>query len=373
MSGVLQHAVAFGLALLGTLAATPVAVAAGSRLGVLVQPRLFGGGDRWVSPLGGAVLAVVACAVVPLAGNGSSSIWSLLAGGVALVALGVLDDHRREGLTARSRLGIESLVAAAVWWAGLRPDLSTVPVIDLVLTVFFLVGAANAFNLLDNMDGVAGATAVASAAGIVVLASLYGDPLVAGLAATVGGAALGFLHHNLGGGSVFLGNGGALFLGFVLGGAALMLHVPLPGRWGIPAAVVLMAVPAADTTLVIVARTLARRPVTQGGTDHASHRLVAAGLSPVGAAAGHAGGAAVAAVAVGVAAAHGRPEILLVVLVAFAGAGFGLLRVPVMKGAPPARSTGPAPTVRPLLGAEVLASEAPPGSVGFAPSSKLRF
>jgi UDP-GlcNAc:undecaprenyl-phosphate GlcNAc-1-phosphate transferase len=251
-----------------------------------------------------------------------------LAGGVVLLALGAFDDHRREGLTTSARLGIESLVAAAVWWAGLRPDLSVVPGIDLVLTVFFLVAAANAFNLLDNMDGVAGSTAVASAAGIVVLASLFGDPLVAGFAATVGGAALGFLHHNLGGG-VFLGNGGALFLGFVLGGAALLLHVPLPGSWSIPAAVVIMAVPAADTTLVIIGRILARRPVTQGGTDHASHRLVAAGLSPVSAAASHAGAAAVAAVAVGAAAAYGRPEILLLVLVTFAGAGLGLLRVPV--------------------------------------------
>ena len=347
MTGLLHPAMAFGMALLGSLAAMPTAVAAGSRLGVMVRPRLFGRGDRWVCPLGGAALAMVASVVVLATGDGSRPIWALLAGGLALLALGLFDDRGRKGLSPGARLSIEGLVATAAWWAGLRPDFSAVPGMDLALTVFFLVAASNAFNLLDNMDGVAGATAVVSAAGILVLAALFGDPILAGLAAAVGGASLGFLHHNLAGRTVFLGNGGALFLGFVLGGAALMLPLPLSGPWSLAAAVTIMAVPAADTTLVILARTFAGRPVAEGGTDHASHRLVALGFTPLRSALAHATGAAVAAGSVGMAAGTGRPEVLIGALASFGVVGLGLLKVPVYEVDPagtiePTRSLVPA-------------------------------
>ena len=275
---------AFVIAVASALVLMPLAVAAGRHLGFEVRPRLHGRGGPRVSYLGGAALALATCVAVVAAGDLRRD-GPLLAGGLALLGLGLLDDRLGPaGLGRGVRIVAEVCVAFAVWWTALRPH-AAAGALEGVLTVAGLVAAVNAFNLLDNMDGVCGATATAIALGLAALGLLAGRPGLSVLAAAAAGASLGFLRYNFGRARLYLGNGGATFLGLILGVSAFRSGLAFGPGWGPVAALAILALPATDTAVVTLARWLAARPVGNGGTDHLSHRLVRLRLSTAAAAA----------------------------------------------------------------------------------------
>jgi len=148
------------------------------------------------------------------------------------------------------------------------------------VTLIWVVGITNAQNLLDNMDGLSGGVAAVASAFFLLLASMSGQYLVAALSAALLGACLGFLRYNYNPASIFMGDSGSLFLGFVLAALGIKLRFDnLPTvTWMIP--ILVMGVPIFDTALVTISR-LRRRlnPLTTPGRDHTSHRLVARGMS----------------------------------------------------------------------------------------------
>jgi len=172
--------------------------------------------------------------------------------------------------------------AALLIWAGLTLAPGWPAWLSLPLTVFWIVGITNAVNLLDNMDGLAAGISGIAALTIAVIGWQNGQPeLVAG-SMVLAAAAGGFLVYNFYPARTFMGDCGSLFLGFSLAGLALTISSPGmgPGVGAlplVPAAV--MAVPILDTTLVTVKRMFVGRSIAEGGRDHASHRLVALGLS----------------------------------------------------------------------------------------------
>ncbi|MDP2727078.1 MAG: MraY family glycosyltransferase, partial [Dehalococcoidia bacterium] len=165
--------------------------------------------------------------------------------------------------------------------SGTQVLLFTDPVSNYAITVLWTLAITNSLNLLDNMDGLSGGVAAVAAAFFLVLALLNGQFLVASLSAALLGACLGFLRYNFNPASIFMGDAGSLFLGFIL--AALGIRLRFPGQltivtWMVP--VFVLGVPLFDTTLVVVSR-LRRglNPLTSPGRDHLSHRLVSLGLS----------------------------------------------------------------------------------------------
>jgi UDP-GlcNAc:undecaprenyl-phosphate GlcNAc-1-phosphate transferase len=145
------------------------------------------------------------------------------------------------------------------------------------------VGITNAFNLLDNMDGLSGGVGAVAAAFFTLLAAMSRPPqvLVGGLSAALFGVCLGFLVYNFNPATIFMGDAGAMFIGYML--AAVGIKLRFPGNvtfvtWMIP--VLVLGVPIFDTTLVFISR-LRRRlnPLTTPGTDHTSHRLVRLGFT----------------------------------------------------------------------------------------------
>ncbi|MGH9266472.1 MAG: glycosyltransferase family 4 protein, partial [Acidimicrobiales bacterium] len=199
-------------------------------------------------------------------------------GGSLIGCLGLLDDHRSVG--ALFRFTVELGVAAVAVAAGLRIHATDVPAIDGVLTLVWIVGVTNAVNLLDNMDGLAAGVSAAAATAIFALAVLGEQLVTATVAAGLAGACVGFLVHNKRPASIFMGDTGSLFLGFVLALAAIDVSPALtpPASFAVP--LMLLALPVLDTATVTLARLRRGRPVSQGGKDHLSHRLVAVGLSP---------------------------------------------------------------------------------------------
>jgi UDP-GlcNAc:undecaprenyl-phosphate GlcNAc-1-phosphate transferase len=272
-------AAVFVLAFAASVGLTALCRPLARRLGVVARPKA----DRWhrevVPLLGGVALACATIVAVLAASITDPRLLTLLSGGAAMFLVGLVDDVRP--LKPQTKLTAELIVAAAVVAGGLEWPLTGVYWIDLLLSLFWLVGLTNAFNLLDNMDGLAaGIAAIAATAKLAVFLT-QGPSEGAFLAAALIGATLGFLCFNFNPASIFMGDAGALFLGFVIGGLAFIgdgtdsssvvsvLLFPL----------LLVVVPIFDTAVVTVNRLIAGRPISQGGRDHTSHRLVASGLS----------------------------------------------------------------------------------------------
>ncbi len=157
--------------------------------------------------------------------------------------------------------------------------LNDATVLNAVVTIVWIVGITNAVNLLDNMDGLAAGTVAISSAGVFALAALGDQYLVAGAAAAITGACLGFLVYNRRPASIFMGDAGSLFLGFsiaVLTAQVNASEVPRPQSWVVPTLLLGLAV--TDTSLVTVERLRHGRSPFKGGQDHLSHRLAALGL-----------------------------------------------------------------------------------------------
>jgi UDP-GlcNAc:undecaprenyl-phosphate GlcNAc-1-phosphate transferase len=247
--------------------------------------------DRWhtrpTPALGGiAIFAGVAVGYGALVAAGTLEPSTRLAGffgGVALVfAAGLADDLRP--LPAWAKLAMQLAAVAVVIAAG-----NTIEIIDnewiaYPLTALWLVGVTNAFNLLDNMDGLAGLVAVVSAGLFAASGYLQESVVIVGLAVGLAYACLGFLPFNLRKGkpaAIFMGDSGSQLLGLTLGVIALWSN--WRGSSNVVVALLvpflLLAVPILDTALVTFVRLGERRPVHLGGRDHTSHRLVRHGLS----------------------------------------------------------------------------------------------
>ena len=220
----------------------------------------------------------LAAAALTHAGSVLLELGVLLGVGLVLAVMGLLDDLRG-GLSPVLRLIVEIGAGVVVWATGSGSDLTAGPVLDLLVTVLWVVGITNAFNLLDNMDGLSAGVAAIAAGAFCLIAGLNGQYLVAALAAGTAGCATGFLRHNFHPAKIYMGDAGSLFLGYLL--AVLGLKLTLTGTPNVVALFVplfVLGVPLFDTTLVTWQRLTHGRSPMQGGRDHASHRLVWVGI-----------------------------------------------------------------------------------------------
>ncbi|HEY2745683.1 MAG TPA: hypothetical protein VGL86_13705 [Polyangia bacterium] len=282
MDSVIAYATGFGIALAASLVLTLLVRVAARRFKLVAAPRP----DRWhkkPTALYGGVAIFVGFLVTALwlrkvpyvAGS-----HLLLASAAGMFLVGLIDDVVH--LKPYAKLVGQIFVCTAATMGGLRLHWVPSVVIDQALTIFWLVGITNAINLLDNLDGLAAGVAVIAALFLVYFCDAAGFAAPALLIAIFAGAVAGFLVFNFNPASIFMGDCGSLFIGFLLGAVTLISNSGGVRRniiaiLAIP--VLLLLIPIVDTTLVTVSRRMAGRPVSQGGRDHTSHRLVALGLS----------------------------------------------------------------------------------------------
>ena len=238
--------------------------------------------DRWHKhpvPLFGGVAMIVAFAAGLFAFMPDRSLVPLLLCSGLMFVLGVVDDVRPVGPVPK--LVAQMLITGVVLTVAPPVTITGQPLVDQLLAFVWIIGITNAFNLLDNMDGLAAGIAVL--AGICSLALLLPEeagPLTISLVAFVGGV-LGFLVYNSPPASIFMGDGGSHFLGAFLASACLFGTTGLQAQL-IPGAVfpvLILLVPIFDTVFVTLTRRLSGRRALVGGRDHTSHRLVALGAS----------------------------------------------------------------------------------------------
>ena len=272
----------FVVALVLALAIVPLCRALAKRFGFLARPRT----DRWhqrpVALFGGVAIAVVMFSTA--LGFGLASQLPILMAAAALMGgVGLTDDWLH--LKPATKLIAQLALASALVQFGYRLNWLESMTLDTVLTLVWVVGLTNAFNLIDNMDGLcSGIVLIAGAALLVeILALAPPVPPEATFLAILLGATAGFLVYNRYPASIFMGDSGSLLLGFTLAALTLNTGRDIRGRSDIlavvAAPVLVLLIPIFDATLVTVARWTAGRRASQGGTDHSSHRLVAIGLS----------------------------------------------------------------------------------------------
>lgn len=173
------------------------------------------------------------------------------------------------------------MAAAILALSGVRIELFPYAWLNLGLTILWVLYITNAMNLMDNMDGLSGGVAMVCSAFFLLVAAMSGQFLVGALSAALLGACIGFLAYNFNPASIFMGDSGALFIGFMLAAVGIKLRFPdnyTIVTWMVP--VLVLALPIFDTALVTISRLRRRKnPLTTAGTDHVSHRLVQRGLT----------------------------------------------------------------------------------------------
>lgn len=211
---------------------------------------------------------------------------AVLAGGAGMFALGLYDDLRP--MRARVKLFTQAGIAAIVTFAGLQitdvylPLFGTfhlAPWLAFILTMAWLVGVSNAFNLIDGLDGLAGGVAMFALGAFFLVAFLFGHSGAALAAAVLAGATLGFLIFNLPPASIFLGDSGSLFVGFMLAGLGIVSAQKVPGEVFIVIPIIILGLPILDTALTIVRRFLRLQPIFSPDRGHIHHRLLGRGHS----------------------------------------------------------------------------------------------
>ena len=263
-----------------SLGLTPLTRAIALRLGVVAIPN-----QRNIhtdhKPLMGGLAIYVAFALALLLFSPPQHIVefaAVLSGAAFLAIVGLADDRYDLGINVR--LVAQTIAAVGLIIANIHIQLFDNPIIDYPLTVLWVVGITNAINFLDNMDGLAAGLTAIAAGFFTLIAFNENLTLVSSLAAALMGSAVGFLIYNFNPASTFMGDMGALVLGFVLAVLGIKLEFgtqPLGVTWMVP--LLVLAMPIFDISLVVVTRILEGRPPMQGGKDHTSHRLMSMGLS----------------------------------------------------------------------------------------------
>jgi UDP-GlcNAc:undecaprenyl-phosphate GlcNAc-1-phosphate transferase len=284
----------FIAALFFSLAGTPAVRLWAFKLDLIDKPRSDRAHTQPTAMMGGVAIYIGATIALLIGGIVASwmlggwgnldELGAILAGATVMGAVGLWDDRVR--LKPLTKLLPQIVAVALPVLAGVRISLPIPPLLNVVLTFLWVLYVTNALNFSDNMDGVAAGISTVASAFYTLIAAMNGQYLVSALAAATMGASLGFLRYNLPlpRASIFMGDAGALFLGYVLAVLGIKLRFPDNVNfvtWMVP--LLVLGVPLFDTAMVFISRFRRRVSLMQGGVDHSSHRLARVGLGRLGA------------------------------------------------------------------------------------------
>src|SRR5215203_3910323 len=272
--------VAVVAAMVNSMAGTFVARSAALRFHWLDQPGHHKSHANPIPLLGGIAMYIAFLASLLLSNSRAilQEGTAVLIGATLLLVVGAIDDRR--GLSPRTKLLAQAGAAVLLVIGGAGIEVLPFAWLNLAATILWVAAICNAMNLLDNMDGLSAGVAAIACAHFTLFALWQGRIWVSIVAAVLLGAILGFLRFNWNPATIFMGDAGSLLLGFLLAVLAIKLRFPDidPRRtWPIP--LLILAVPIFDTTVVTISRLGRGVPITSGGRDHVSHRLVRLGLS----------------------------------------------------------------------------------------------
>jgi len=281
MSNVMQNPIAIliGFSLISALLTFAVRGFARSR-GFVAEPK----SDRWhtrpTAMLGGIAIFLTTVLGFLIFLEMTPQLIAIIGGGTLLFVFGLVDDLFT--IKPYQKLIGQLIGASVLVSSGLVLNWTGNDVIDILITFVWVIGITNAINLLDNMDGLAGGIALIATATLAFTLYQAGKVDESLFLLSLAGALVGFLIFNFNPASIFMGDCGSMFVGFMISSSVLLSQTGGQSR-GIVSVlavpVLILFVPIFDTTLVTLMRKLSGRKASQGGRDHTSHRLVALGLS----------------------------------------------------------------------------------------------
>ncbi len=284
----MQQFLAPALAFMLAFALTPLIRRLAQRVGAMDYP---GGRKKHgqAMPLLGGVAVYLAfwitAALILTYMPGGEKLWGLFWGSSLILLLGLYDDIK--GLSYKVKFAGQFAAALILLAYNIRIEFVTIPFQNMVilgifvvpLTLLWVVGVTNAVNLADGVDGLA--TGISIIAAAVMCALSFGEfPLIALLALSLAGAALGFLPHNFAPARIFLGDSGSLFLGFMLAAFSILTVTKQATFTTLVIPVLILGLPICDTCYAMFRRLRSRRPIFQADNGHIHHRLLDMGLGP---------------------------------------------------------------------------------------------
>ena len=293
----MTHIVTFMTALLVAAVATPIVLHIARRFGLYDAPSQLRKVHRRPIPrLGGVAIALGFFA--PLTAlllysndisvayrNNVHHVVGLYLGGVLVLGLGVLDDIR--GVSAWGKLGAQLVVAALMFQLGFVIERLAIPfwgpmdlgLLSFPVTILWFVGVMNVVNLIDGLDGLAGGVSFFAVAVMYVVGSLDGVVLTTLFSAALGGAIVGFLFYNFNPATIFMGDCGSLFLGFVIAAVGIQTQAKSSAAIALTVPVLALGLPIVDTILAVIRRLRRGKSVFSADREHIHHRLIALGLT----------------------------------------------------------------------------------------------
>jgi UDP-GlcNAc:undecaprenyl-phosphate GlcNAc-1-phosphate transferase len=300
----------FGISALLSLGLTWLMVAVSHRFGIYDLPEGRKGHDRPVPFLGGVAiylsfLGIIAIHMwllhvfqdrIPVVGSVAEHLrytaalgerpavlraLGIVLGGTLIFGVGLIDDFR--ALRARVKLAAQVIAAVIMVSFGVRLDLFIeTPILASVATVLWVVLVVNAFNFMDNMDGLCAGVALIAALLLFFVVFPLRQTLTAAILLAVAGTLLGFLVYNFNPAKIFMGDAGAMFVGYVLAALTVVgtfYMVDHMSPWGLFTPLLILSVPIFDTVSVVYLRWRAGVPIDIGDNRHFSHRLVHLGMT----------------------------------------------------------------------------------------------
>jgi UDP-GlcNAc:undecaprenyl-phosphate GlcNAc-1-phosphate transferase len=269
----------FSLALLLSLYGVPIARQAALKYGIVDAPdgRLKHQNEP-VPYFGGLAIYLAFLVSLAFTFEFRHDVLGIILGGTIIVMLGLIDDFGV--LTPWTKLAGQLLAVFVLIKSGIRIEIAALPEwVDLTLTVFWMVGLINAFNLLDIMDGLSAGVGAVSASCLLVVALLQGDQTIAFMLAALIGSLLGFLKYNWHPARIYMGDMGAMFIGLLLGAMTMIERYPSDHPLSLLTPVFIVGIPIFDTLFVMYIRYKRGLPIFWGSPDHIAIRLRHWGLS----------------------------------------------------------------------------------------------
>jgi UDP-GlcNAc:undecaprenyl-phosphate GlcNAc-1-phosphate transferase len=291
----LYHLIAFLLSVTVVLWTIPDVKTVGLKLGIVDRPNARKIHQSPVVRVGGVSIfigTIVALLIVwrlggfaQISPQREGEIWGVVLGSIFYFMIGLADDLFN--LSPISRLIMQITVAAGCWWMGVRIEFLSVPFDNLIqigwfslpITIIWLVGMANAINWIDGVDGLAAGVSGIAAVVMLIVTLFMDQPAAALIAAALAGSALGFLRYNFNPAQIFMGDGGAYFMGFTLAGVGVIGLVKGTAVTAVLLPYLILAVPILDMSAVIFSRISKGKSPFVADKSHLHHWLLNAGIS----------------------------------------------------------------------------------------------
>lgn len=276
---------AFIASFITVLVITPLVIKFAIKIGATDKPNHRKVHQKVMPRLGGLAIFIGVVAGYFAGGVYSEQVTGITIAALVILATGILDDMYE--LSAKTKLLGQLLAAGIVVATGLKIDFLTIPFVGVFdlgmwtipITILWIIGITNAINLIDGLDGLAAGVSLIVISTIAFLAGSAGMMLISTLALILMGSILGFLFYNFNPAKIFMGDTGALFLGYSISILSLLGLYKSVTLFSFIVPIIILGVPIFDTTFAIIRRIVNKKPISAPDKHHLHHRLLALGFS----------------------------------------------------------------------------------------------